>query len=126
MNYKRLGSSVSHVLRCVHSSLSLSGLHWTLCTDAPICAIAGNGTRIVAICEDALTHIVNLKGRYSMPPFLISSLPSKIALHGVFLMVATIKATLHVWNIFSNKTVVKSESLLPLLNQPGGPPDQGK
>jgi len=118
-NKNKRTNGVCNELRCKHFPSSFHGLEWTLCTDAPICGISGDIHRIVAVCEDATLHIVDLKGRYALSPILLSSYPSKMVLSGAFLIIITTKACLQMWNIHTKKVIIKSESLLPLLNQPG-------
>lgn len=103
-------------MKCQHEHSSFEGLYWAISTDAPICVVAADSDRIAAACEDATVHILDLKGRYSLPPFLISSLPTKFCLNGAHLLIVTVKATLHVWNVRSNKSIIKSESISSLLN----------
>lgn len=98
----------------------MQGLGWTGCTDAPICAVSGDLHRIVALCEDASVHVFDIKGRYAMSPFVLSGYPSRLVQSGRLLLVITIKGILHIWDIHNKTVVIKSESLVPILNQPGG------
>jgi len=118
-NRNKRPDGMCHQLRCKHQPSSVQGLEWTICTDSPICGISGDVHRIVALCEDATIHVLDLKGRYALSPVVLSSYPSKMIHSGPYLLIITTKAFLHVWNIHSKTVVIKSESLLPLLNQPG-------
>ncbi|ODM92537.1 Protein HIRA [Orchesella cincta] len=73
--------------------------------------------RIIALCENATAHVLDIKGRYAFPPIMLSGYPSKTVQSGAFLVVVTTKAFIHVWNIHAKSVVLKSESLLPLLTQ---------
>jgi hypothetical protein len=108
------------MIKCQHTPTSTQGLEWNVCVDAPICAVSGDLHRIVALCEDATVHIFDLKGRYAMSPFVLSGYPSRLVQNGRLLLVITIKAVLHIWDIHNKVVVLKSESLIPILNQPGG------
>lgn len=114
-NHFKRPDGLCHQLVCTHSATSLHGLEWTLCTDAPICAVTGDGHRIAVVCENATAHVLDVKGRYAFPPIMLSGQPSKILLHGAFLAVITARALVHVWNVHSKSVVLKSESLVPLL-----------
>lgn len=98
----------------------MQGLEWTICSDAPICAASGDLCNVVALCEDATVHVFDLKGRYQMSPFVLSGYPSRLVQSGRLLLIITIKAVLHIWDVHSKTVVIKSESLIPILNQPGG------
>jgi len=109
------GVNDTNWLKCQHTLSSFDGLHWAISTDAPICAVAGDRHRIVATCQDGTVHILDLKGRYTIPPYLIPSLPTKLCLSGAYLLIVTVRATVHVWNIHHHKSIIKSESILALL-----------
>ncbi|ODN02676.1 Protein HIRA [Orchesella cincta] len=111
-NHNKRPDGMCHQLACTHNSSSFNGLEWTLCTDAPICGLTGDMHRIIALCENATAHVLDIKGRYAFPPSC-----SPVTLSGAFLVVVTTKAFIHVWNIHAKTVVLKSESLLPLLTQ---------
>lgn len=114
-NHYQRADGMCHQLVCSHANTSLNGLEWTMCTDHPICGLTGDVHRIVAVCENATAHVLDIKGRYAFPPVVLSGLPSKIVQSGAFLVVVTSKAVIHVWNLHTKSVVLKSESLLPLL-----------
>lgn len=116
-NHHKRPDGACHQLVCTHSSASFNGLIWTICTDAPVCGLSGDCHRIVVLCENSTAHVLDTKGRYAFPPLVLSSYPSKMVLSGAFLAIVTVKALIHIWNIHTKSVVIRSESLLPLLNQ---------
>ena len=105
------------LLRCRHDAKSLNGLEWSICTPYPICHITGDSLRVIALTEDSSAHVLDLKGRYVLPPLILHAYPSKIFHHGPYLLVVTVRATLHMWNVHTKKCVLKAESIAPLLDQ---------
>ncbi|CAG7836286.1 unnamed protein product [Allacma fusca] len=116
-NHKRVGRFTSHSITCHHEKDSLDGLNWTICVESPICGMTGDAFRVVVLCEDCTCHVLDMKGRYSLPPVVVPNFPHSMIVREQFLMITTVKATLHMWNIHLKKNVIRSESLLPLLNQ---------
>lgn len=116
-NHKKVGRYLSHSVTCKHEKESLEGLSWTVCVESPICGLAGDASRVVVLCEDSTCHVLDVKGRYSLPPIVLPNPPHSLTLRDQYLMVITTKATLHMWNVHSKKNIIRSESLLPLLNQ---------
>lgn len=116
-NHYQRPDGLCHQVQCIHTAQSLNGLEWTVATDAPICGLVGDQHRIGVVCENATLHLLDVKGRYAVPPITLSGQPSKILLSGPFLVIVTAKAVIHVWNVHTKSVVLKSESLLPLLVQ---------
>lgn len=95
---------------------------WEAVLGVPAAGVVANNDIIAVACEDATLHLMETKnGQRPIPPLVLPSAPSRLALSGrQYVMAVTSRGGVSVWNFEKGCCLVKNESLLPIMcSEPG-------
>ncbi|XP_022258852.1 protein HIRA-like, partial [Limulus polyphemus] len=107
---------VIHKLKC----LSQGGPVWEAILTSRGAGIAGSRHAACVVCEDSTLSVFSAGGQRLLPPVVLSSPATRLTCSDQYVMVLTSRGCVSVWNIQELKTLVKNESLLPIMQAPAG------
>ncbi|KAM8865915.1 protein HIRA [Synchiropus picturatus] len=106
------GSKLSQ-LRC-----SKDGREWNTLLPSSVVTAAGSSDVIAVACDDRMLSIFSSCGRRLLPSIQLTTPASVLNCTAHFVMALTGGATLSVWDVHKQKSVVKNESLAAILSGP--------
>ncbi|KAM9811072.1 protein HIRA [Neosynchiropus ocellatus] len=104
------GSKLSQ-LRC-----SKDGRDWSALLPSSVVTAAGSSDVIAVACDDRMLSVFSSCGRRLLPSIQLATPASVLNCTAHFVMALTAGATLSVWDVHKQKSVVKSESLAAILS----------
>lgn len=106
------GSKLSQ-LRC-----SRDGREWNTLLPSSVVTAAGSSDVVAVACDDRMLSVFSSCGRRLLPSIQLATPASALNCTTHFVMVLTAGATLSVWDVHKQKSVVKNECLAAILSGP--------
>ncbi|XP_063820846.1 protein HIRA [Pseudophryne corroboree] len=104
------GSKLSR-LKC-----NREGKEWETVLTSRILAAAGSSDVVCVACEKRMLSMFSGSGRRVFPPIILSSPISTLQCTGFYVMALTAAAALFVWDVQNQISIIKDESLQPILS----------